>query len=198
MDSNPDDGAEDGSYRGLSPEEARQLYYDLSIAEAYKPGRDPTPAEWEAFKRMMDFCNRYAENVGMYGVREEAEYSSSIPVSFNDEKRWVDFSRYTANRQLQARSQPSGMNPELYYVAGNLAELVRNMPEAADYDSFGCHEGLTPGYPPQQESHFIGQRLDMLAGRGRGLTPQELARFEALGPITPAEKIDFHYALEEL
>jgi len=38
----------------------------------------------------------------------------------------------------------------------------------------------------------------MLRRDGPSVPRQELRRFEALGPITPAEKIDFHYALENL
>lgn len=38
----------------------------------------------------------------------------------------------------------------------------------------------------------------MLRRNRTSLSAQERRRFEALGPITPAEKIDFHYALEQL
>jgi hypothetical protein len=38
----------------------------------------------------------------------------------------------------------------------------------------------------------------MLRHESAALSAQERHKFEALGPITPAEKIDFHYALEKL
>ena len=38
----------------------------------------------------------------------------------------------------------------------------------------------------------------MLRPEAPALPPQERQRFVALGPITPAEKIDFHYDLERL
>jgi hypothetical protein len=38
----------------------------------------------------------------------------------------------------------------------------------------------------------------MLRPEAPALSAEERRRFEALGPITPAEKIDFHYALESL
>ena len=38
----------------------------------------------------------------------------------------------------------------------------------------------------------------MLRAQGPCLSEKERLRFEAMGPITPAEKIDFHYALEKL
>lgn len=38
----------------------------------------------------------------------------------------------------------------------------------------------------------------MLRAEGPALSEEERKHFEALGPITPAEKIDFHYALELL
>lgn len=38
----------------------------------------------------------------------------------------------------------------------------------------------------------------MLRPDGPSLSTEERDKFEGLGPITPAEKIDFHYALEDL
>jgi hypothetical protein len=38
----------------------------------------------------------------------------------------------------------------------------------------------------------------MLRPERPSLSPQERRQFETMGPITPAEKIDFHYALEQL
>jgi hypothetical protein len=38
----------------------------------------------------------------------------------------------------------------------------------------------------------------MLRPQGSPMSARERGKFEALGPITPAEKIDFHYALEKL
>ena len=38
----------------------------------------------------------------------------------------------------------------------------------------------------------------MLRPEGPAMSARERRRFETLGPITPAEKIDFHYALEKL
>ena len=50
------------------------------------------------------------------------------------------------------------------------------------------------------EQHVREEKMNqgMLRPEGPSLTPEERRRFEALGPITPAEKIDFHYALEIL
>ena len=52
----------------------------------------------------------------------------------------------------------------------------------------------------------VGERLvreekwnrGMLRPEAPSLSPRERERFEALGPVTAAEKIDFHYALDQL
>lgn len=63
------------------------------------------------------------------------------------------------------------------------------------YVRFRCGECKRVGEKLVREEKW---NAAMLRREPRPLSASEHRRFEELGPITPAEKIDFHYALEAL